>query len=332
MKAMVLRATAPVSGSSLERADIPQPSPGGNEILLKIAACGVCHTDLHAVEGELPLPKLPLVPGHQIVAHVEALGAGARRFKVGDRVGVVWLNRTCGRCEYCKRGLENLCENAKFTGYDVDGGYAEYVTVHEDFAYPIPEGFDDAGAAPLLCAGVIGYRALRLSEIEPGGRLGLFGFGASAHVAIQIARHWGCEVYVFTRSREHMELAESLGAVWTGTAKERAPKKLTNAVLFAPVGSVVHDALRALDKGGTLAINAIYLSPIPETEYALIYDERTVRSVTASTRRDAEELLKLAGEIPIRTEVETFPLEEANRALVALKESRIRGAGVLMIE
>jgi propanol-preferring alcohol dehydrogenase len=332
MKAMLLKGPAPASENSLEMADIPKPTAGPGEILLKIAACGVCHTDLHTVEGELPLPKLPLVPGHQIVAHVEELGEGARRFKSGDRVGVAWLNRTCGSCEYCRRGLENLCENAKFTGYDVDGGYAEYVTVHEDFAYPIPEGFEDADAAPLLCAGVIGYRALRLSEIEPGGRLGLFGFGASAHVAIQIARHFDCEVYVFTRSREHMELAQSLGATWTGTSKERAPKKLTNAVIFAPVGEIVHDALRALDKGGTVAINAIYLSPIPETEYGLIYDERTVRSVTASTRSDAEELLKLAGEIPIKTEVETFALEEANRALVALKESRIRGAGVLMIE
>ena len=331
MKAMLLRAPAPVSQNSLEKADVPEPRPGRGEILLKVGACGVCHTDLHTIEGELPLPKLPIVPGHQIVARVQAMGEGAGRFKKGDRVGVAWLNRTCGACDYCRRGQENLCESAKFTGYDVDGGYAEYVTVAEDFAYPIPPGFDDAEAAPLLCAGVIGYRALRLSDVVRGGRLGLFGFGASAHVAIQIARHWGCEVYVFTRSREHMELARKLGAAWSGTAKDKAPAKLTNAVLFAPAGELVHDALRALDKGGTLAINAIYLSPIPETEYGLIYDERTVRSVTASTRRDAEELLKLAGEIPIKTEVETFPLEEANRALVALKKSRIRGAGVLIV-
>jgi propanol-preferring alcohol dehydrogenase len=332
MKAMLLRKPAPVNKRSLDEVDMPVPEPDSSEVLLKVSVCGVCHTDLHTVEGELPLPKLPLVPGHQPVARVEALGEGAKRFKVGDRVGVAWLNLTCGSCEYCARGLENLCDNGRFTGYHFDGGYAEYMTVHENYAYPIPEGFDDAQAAPLLCAGIIGYRSLVLSELKPGGRLGLFGFGASAHVAIQIARHWGCEVYVFTRSREHMELAEKLGAAWTGTARERAPAKLTNGVMFAPVGELVHDALRALDKGGTLAINAIYLSPIPRMDYPLIYDERTLRSVTASTRRDAEELLALAGEIPIKTEIETFPLSEANKALIALKKSEIRGAGVLIVE
>lgn len=332
MKAMLLRKTAPVNERSLEEVDIPRPEPGPNEILLKISVCGVCHTDLHTIEGELPLPKLPLVPGHQPVARVEGIGKGAKRFKIGDRVGAAWLNRTCGTCDYCRRGLENLCENGKFTGYDFDGGYAEYMTIHEDFAYPIPAGFDDVQAAPLLCAGIIGYRSLRLSEVKPGGRLGLFGFGASAHVAIQIARYWNCEVYVFTRGREHQELARRLGAAWTGTAKDAAPAKLTSAVLFAPVGDLVHDALRALDKGGTLAINAIYLSVIPQMEYGLIYDERTVRSVTASTRRDAEELLNLAGEIPIQTEVERFSLSDANQALVSLKESKIRGAAVLTVD
>lgn len=332
MRAMLLRKTAPVNEKSLEDADIPRPEPGPGEILIKVSVCGVCHTDLHIVEGELSAPKLPLVPGHQPVGRVEAMSDGAGRFKLGDRVGVAWLNRTCGKCDYCGRGLENLCEYGKFTGYDYDGGYAEYMTVHEDYAYLIPDTFDDAQAAPLLCAGIIGYRSLVLSQLRPGGRLGLFGFGASAHVAIQIARHWGCEVYVFTRSREHMELAKSLGAAWTGSAKDKAPEKLTSAVMFAPVGDLVHDALRALDKGGTLAINAIYLSPIPEIEYPLIYNERTLRSVTASTREDADELLKLAGEIPIRTEVERFKLAEANRALLALKNSEIRGAGVLLIE
>ena len=332
MRAMLLKEPAPVNQRSLEEVEIPTPEPGPNEILLKIGACGVCHTDLHTVEGELSPPKLPIVPGHQVVARVEGLGEGAKRFKPGDRVGVAWLNRTCGACDYCKRGLENLCEKAKFTGYDTDGGYAEYMTIHEDFAYTIPEGFDDTQAAPLLCAGIIGYRSLRLSEVAPGGRLGLFGFGASAHIAIQIARHWSAEVYVFTRSKEHMELARKLGAAWTGTAQEVAPEKLTNAVLFAPVGELVHDALRALDKGGTLAINAIYLSPIPQMEYGLIYDERTIRSVTASTRMDAEEFLKLAGEIPIETEVECFCLSDANQALISLKHSEIRGAGVLMVD
>ncbi len=332
MKAMLLKAPAPVNEKSVELVELPEPKPGPGEVLLRIGACGVCHTDLHTVEGELSLPKLPVIPGHQIVARVEELGEGARRFKAGDRVGVAWLNRTCGTCEYCQRDLENLCERAEFTGYHVDGGYAEYAVVSEDFAYPIPAGFGDAEAAPLLCAGVIGYRALRLSEIASGGRLGLFGFGASAHLAIQIARHWDCEVFVFTRSREHMQLAEKLGAAWTGTSKDVPPKALTSAIIFAPAGEIVHDALKALDKGGRLAINAIYLSPIPEMKYELIYEERTLRSVTASTRADAEELLKLAGEIPIKTEIETFPLEDANRALIALKNSEIRGAAVLKID
>lgn len=332
MKAMLLRGPRPAHENPLDEVEIQQPQPGPKELLLKVAACGVCHTDLHTVEGELPLPRLPLVPGHQIVARVEALGPGASRFEIGDRVGVPWLHRTCGECEYCKRNLENMCEKAQFTGYNVDGGYAEYAVAHEEYAYVIPEAFSDAEAAPLLCAGVIGYRALRLSDVKPGGRLGLFGFGASAHVAIQIARHWNCEVYVFTRSSEHMELARRLGASWTGTAKDNAPAKITNAVLFAPVGELVHDALRALDKGGTLAINAIYLSPIPEMDYGLIYDERTVRSVTAGTRRDAEDLLEVAAEVPVKTEVETFPLKDANKALILMKESKIRGAGTLLIE
>ena len=332
MKAMLLKAPAPVNEKSVEMVDLPEPKPGPGEVLLRIGACGVCHTDLHTVEGELSLPKLPVIPGHQIVARVVELGEGARRFKAGDRVGVAWLNRTCGICDYCRRDLENLCESAEFTGYHVDGGYAEYAVVSEDFAYPIPAGFGDAEAAPLLCAGVIGYRALRLSEVASGGRLGLFGFGASAHLAIQIARHWDCEVFVFTRSGKHMQLAEKLGAAWTGTSKDVPPKALTNAIIFAPAGEIVHDALKKLDKGATLAINAIYLSPIPEMKYELIYEERTLRSVTASTRADAEELLKLAGEIPIKTEIETFPLEDANRALIALKNSEIRGAAVLKID
>jgi len=315
----------------LREAELERPRPGPGQISIKVRACGVCHTDLHQAEGELQPHKLPVVPGHQIVGEVSEKGRGSGRFEVGDRVGVAWLNWTCGECAYCRRGLENLCEKARFTGYDADGGYAEYVVVDERFAYPLPEGLDDAQAAPLLCAGIIGYRALRLSEVQPGGTLGLFGFGASAHIAIQIARHWGCEVYVFTRSREHMELAERLGAAWTGTSEQTPPRKLTNAVIFAPAGRIVHDALKSLEKGGTAAINAIYMSPIPQMDYSLIYGERTLRSVTASTRRDAEELLKLAAKIPIRTEVETFELSEAERALRALKGSEIRGAGVLLV-
>ena len=332
MRAMVLEQPADIFTNPLHEKDLPVPSIGPRELLLKIRVCGLCHTDLHTIEGELPLPRLPLIPGHQIVATVERIGDQVTRFKTGDRVGVPWLNRTCGTCKYCRAGKENLCENARFTGYHVDGGFAEYSVVHEDFAYRIPDVFDDEHAAPLLCAGIIGYRSLRLSEIQPGGRLGLFGFGASAHIAIQIAVHWGCEVYVFSRSAEHRQLAEKLGATWTGRAGDRPPKPLDSAIIFAPVGRIVHDALAALDKGGTLAINAIYMSPIPELEYAKIYHERTVRSVANSTRQDGTELLRVAAEVPVRTEVETFPLSEANRALQLLKESKIQGAGVLRIQ
>jgi propanol-preferring alcohol dehydrogenase len=246
-------------------------------------------------------------------------------------VGVPWLFSTCGTCEYCREGRENLCEKARFTGLHVNGGYAQYVTVSEGFAYPLPGEYPDLEAAPLLCAGIIGYRALRLSNIKPGERLGLYGFGASAHIALQIARHWGCEVYVFTRSEGHRSLAETLGAAWAGRAEDEPPKKLHGAVIFAPAGKLVHDALRALRRGGTVALAGIHMSPIPETEYPLIYHERVLRSVANSTRQDARELLSLAPKVPIRTEVEAFPLSQANAALALLKESKIRAAGVLTV-
>lgn len=306
--------------------------PGPKEVRLKILACGICHTDLHITEGELPSKNLPVIPGHQIVGIVEEVGRKVARFKVGDKVGVAWLNSTCGKCEFCLKGKENLCEKARFTGYDVDGGYAEYTVVSQDFAYPIPKGFSDIEVAPLLCAGVIGFRALRLSEIEKGGRLGLFGFGASAHIVIQIAKYWGCEVFVFTRSEEHRKLARELGAVWAGGAGETPPAKMQSAIIFAPAGRLVLDALRVLEKGGTLALAGIYMTPIPEMEYEeYLYYEKTVRSVANSTRKDAEDLLKLAAEIPIRAEVQEFPLEEANRALLLLKQGKIQGAGVLRV-
>lgn len=329
---MTLKETRPVEEEPLVMVEIDDPIPGPKEVRIKVLTCGVCHTDLHIVEGELPLKKLPIIPGHEIAGVVDATGEEVTRFRRGDRAGVAWLNSTCGSCELCAKGNENLCEKARFTGYDVDGGYAQYTVVSEDFAYPIPNGFSDLEAAPLLCAGVIGFRALRLSDIEKGSRLGLFGFGASAHIVIQVARYWGCQVFVFSRSEEHRKLAQQLGAVWTGRAEDEPPAKLQSAIIFAPAGKLVLDALQVLEKGGTLALAGIYMTPIPEMDYQKhLYYERTVRSVANSTRKDAEDLLSLAAEIPIRTEVQEFQLEEANHALLLLKQGKIQGAGVLRV-
>lgn len=331
MKAMLLDRAAPVTSNPLRETEVPVPEPVGGQVRLRVAYCGVCRTDLHIVEGDLPPRKTPVIPGHQIVGTVEAVGPDVGRYQRGDRLGVAWLNWTCRRCRYCQEGRENLCETARFTGYQVDGGYAQYAVVDEDFAYPIPSPFTAAAAAPLLCAGIIGYRSLRLSEIKPGERLGLYGFGASAHIVIQIARHLGCEVLVFTRGEAHQRLARDLGASWAGRAEETPPHPLDSAILFAPVGTLVPQVLRALRKGGTLAINAIHMSPIPVLDYAELYHERTIRSVTNFTRHDADELLRLSAEVPVRTEVEVFPLREANRALQHLKEAELRGAAVLEI-
>ncbi len=331
MKAMLLRAPKPAEANPLELTDLPLPEPAAGQVRLRVRACGVCHTDLHLAEGEIATPKLPIVPGHQVVGAVDALGQGVSRFAVGDRLGVPWLYSTCGRCEYCRRGQENLCDEAHFTGQHADGGFAEFMIVPADFAYPIPSGFPDEQAAPLLCAGIIGYRSLRLSDIQPGDRLGLYGFGASAHVTIQVARHWGCQVYVFTRSTEHQRHALELGATWVGQAQDMPPQPLDSAITFAPAGWLVPYALRALRKGGTLAINAIHMSPIPEMPYALLYGERTVRSVANATRQDAAELLQLAADIPIHTDVELYPLAEANAVLQRLKRGEVRGAAVLEI-
>ena len=331
MRAMILREPRSVEENPLVSVDLAAPEPAPGQVRLRVRACGVCHTDLHLVEGEIPTPKLPVVPGHQIVGRVDALGEGVTRFVVGDRAGVPWLYSTCGQCDYCQRGLENLCDSARFTGQHVDGGFAEYMVVPADFAYSLPAGFPDDQAAPLLCAGIIGYRSLRLSEIEPGGRLGLYGFGASAHVTIQVARHWDCEVYVFTRSQEHQRHALELGAAWVGQAQDTPPAELDSAITFAPAGWLVPEVLRVLRKGGTLAINAIHLSPIPEMPYPLLYGERTIRSVANSTRQDAEELLHLAAEIPIHTDVELYPLDQANAVLQRLKRAEIQGAAVLHV-
>lgn len=332
MKAILLNKFAPIDQSPLELTDVPMPEPGAEDILIRINVCGVCHTDLHTIEGELPDVKLPIIPGHQIVGIVEKMGSEASRFKEGDRVGVAWLYSTEENCRYTQQGKENLCDNARFTGYHVNGGYTEYIVISEKFAYPIPSIFSDQEAAPLLCAGIIGYRALRLSEIKPGQRLGLIGFGASAHVAIQVAIHWGCEVYVFSRGEEHRELARKLGASWTGTSNEDPPAKLDSIVNFTPAGPTVLDGMRFLDKGGTQALAGIYMSPVPEMDYIkYLYHERTLRSVANATRQDGNELLKIAAEIPIKTTTQIFPLEDANQALQLLKDSKIDGAAVLQI-
>lgn len=329
---MILESPRRAEENPLVPRDLPLPAPGAGEVRVRATVCGVCHTDLHIVEGELPLPKLPLVPGHQIVGVVDAAGPDARRFREGDRIGIPWLNRTCGECRYCRKGLENLCENASFTGFHSDGGYAEATIVHESFAYPLPQNFSDLQAAPLLCAGIIGYRSLRLSGVGRGDRVGLYGFGASAHIVIQLARHQGSDVFVFTRSEEHRKLARDLGAAWAGGAEDMPPERVDGAIVFAPAGRLVLDALRATQKGGTVALAGITMSRIPEIDYdSLLYHERVLRSVANSTREDARELLRLAAEIPVRAEVQAFKLEDANLALQALKHSRIRGAAALVI-
>jgi len=327
---MALDQPGPAENSPLLLRDVARPEPGTNEILVRVSCCGVCHTDLHTVEGELNLPKLPVIPGHQIVGVVDALGAGASRFKAGDRVGIPWLNWTCGECQYCRRGRENLCEKAKFTGYQVDGGYAEFAVVNENYAYPIAKIFSEESAAPLLCAGIIGYRSYRKTGLGEGERLGLYGFGASAHIVLQLARHQGREVYVFTRAREHRELAARLGAAWVGSAEDSPPGLLDAAIIFAPAGALVPQALRVLRKAGTLVLAGITMSAIPQLDYSLLYEERVIRSVANSTREDAGEFLHLAAAIPLNTEVEVFALERANEALQALKSSRIKGAAAVL--
>jgi propanol-preferring alcohol dehydrogenase len=329
MRAMLLKHPRSVEDSPLSLEDLPTPHPGPGEILVRLRCCGLCHTDLHTVEGDLQLPKLPVVPGHQIVGIVDAVGADARIFKKGDRVGIPWLHSTDNQCDYCRRSLENVCDQAQFTGYHVNGGYADYTVVHENYAYAIPEVFSDENAAPLLCAGIIGYRSYRLSGIRPGQRLGLYGFGASAHLVLQFARHQGCEVYVFTRTPIHRELAQRLGAAWIGSAEDTPPHQLDASIIFAPAGALVPQALRVLRKAGTLTLAGITMSAIPSLDYSLLYQERVIRSVANSTRQDAREFLQLAAEVPLQTDVELFDLEQANQALQALKKSKIKAAGVL---
>jgi propanol-preferring alcohol dehydrogenase len=330
---MVLHRPADIRSSPLTLEEVPAPAPGPDEILVRVSVCGICRTDLHVIEAELPSQKSPVIPGHQIVGLVEAVGPRVRSFRPGDRVGIAWLRRTCGTCDFCRTGRENLCPSARFTGYHEDGGFATAAVVPASFAYPIPATFADEEAAPLLCAGIIGFRALRLSGIQPGQRLGLYGFGAAAHLAIQVARHWGCEVYVCSLKAEHQAMAREMGARWAGEAAAMPPKKLHASIIFAPAGELVPPALRALEQGGTLALAGIHMSPIPSLDYDTeLFGERVIRSVTANTKQDGVDFLRVAAEIPIRPRTTSFRLDEANRALQSLKAGTINGSGVLVMK
>jgi len=332
MKAMVLEENAPIESSPLALRELPDPRPEAGEVRVQVRCCAICRTDLHVIEGELPRQELPIIPGHQVVGVVDQVGPNCRRLSVGQRVGIAWLRHTCGTCRFCRRGRENLCEASRFTGYHADGGYAEYAVVPEDFAYAIPAAFADAEATPLLCAGIIGYRALKRCNLPRGGRLALYGFGSSAHVVIQIARHRGCEVYVATRGASHRELAGRMGATWVGAEADELPVKVDSAIIFAPAGNLVPPALAALEKGGTLALAGIYMTDVPALQYERhLFYERDVHSVTANTHEDGRELLAEAAVIPIRPHVTTYSLADANRALQDLKADRINGTGVLVI-
>ena len=332
MQAMLLRRIAPVDTSPLVPAELPMPEPGPGQLRLKVRCCAICRTDLHVIEGDLPQEKMPIVPGHQIIGTVDALGPGCERVELGRRVGVAWLRQTCGKCKFCAAGRENLCESARFTGYHADGGYAQYATAGEQFVYEIPDATSDVEAAPLLCAGIIGYAALRRARVPRGGKLALYGFGSSAHVVIQIALHRGCQVYVATRGRRHRELARQMGAAWVGQNPADMPVKVDSAIIFAPAGELVPPALEKLAKGGTLALAGIYMTPMPEMDYQrYVFYERDIRSVTCNTREDGRNLLAEAAEIPIHPHTTEYPLAEANRALQDLKNDRINGTGVLVM-
>jgi propanol-preferring alcohol dehydrogenase len=329
VRAQVLHAAAPVHTGplTLEQRALPEPAAGA--VRVRVHACGCCRTDLHVCEGDLELSRLPVVPGHQVVGRVEALGAGCERLTVGQRVGVAWLHETCGTCDFCVRGEENLCERARFTGWTADGGYADALTVPEAFAVTLPDALSDLEAAPLLCAGVIGYRALRRAEVAAGDRVVLYGFGASAHLAIQVLHHWECEVLVATRGERHRALATELGASWVGNADDVPPEACDRAVVFAPAGELVPVALRAVRPGGVVSLAGIHMSTIPAFDYALLWRERTLRSFANLTRRYAQDFLALAAEANVRAVVEVFPLEDANAALQAIASDAVRGAAVL---
>lgn len=332
MKAMVLYETSPIETGPLRFIDVPEPVPGPGEVLIRVRTCGICRTDLHVIEGELPRRKLPIIPGHQIVGVVEQTGAGCTDLRAGQRVGVAWLRGVCGTCRFCIRGRENLCEASRYTGYDADGGYAEYAVAPERFVYSLPDAFGDIEAAPLLCAGIIGYRALQRCAMPAGGTLALYGFGSSAHVVFQLARHRGHTVYVVSRGQRHQQLAREMGADWVGDDPAELPQPADGAVIFAPAGHLVPRALQSLQKGGTLVLAGIYMSEIPAMTYEEhLFYERDVRSVTANTREDGRALLKEAARIPVKPRVTSYPLSDANRALQDLKADRIEGSGVLIL-
>ena len=335
MRAMILEGQSPIEAKPLKLADLPTPTPDDNEILVKVSVCGACHTDLDEVEGRLKPTKSPIVPGHQVVGKVMDKGKAVTKFNIGDRVGITWLFSSCGECEFCRAGSENLCGQAKWTGKDADGGYAEFTVIGEDFAYPIPERFSDSQAAPLLCAGVIGYRTLRLADITDGQKIGLFGFGASAHIVIQIIKYKfpSSSVFVFTKTTQHAELAKELGAVWTGFSGDQPPEKLNKIMDFTPVGECIRDALSVLERGGRLVINAIRKeTPVPPLDYAkYLWLEKEIKSVANVTRQDAEEFLPLAARIPVVPTIEEFPLGQANEVLYSIKNSKLRAAAVLKV-
>ena len=328
MRAMVFEK----AGQPLRKAELPIPKPGPGQVLIHVRACAVCRTDLHIVDGELAQPKLPLIPGHEIVGTIEKKGEGAERFDVGDRVGIPWLGWTCGECSYCLWGRENLCDRARFTGYTIDGGYADYTVADQRFCFSIPDSYNDAEAAPLLCAGLIGYRSL--VRAGDGKRLGIYGFGAAAHIVAQVALYQNREIYAFTRpgDKEAEKFALDLGAVWAGGSNELPPVKLDAAIIFAPVGALVPQALRAVGKGGKVVCGGIHMSDIPSFPYEILWEERSLCSVANLTRRDGEEFLTLAPRVPVRTEVQTSPLEEANEALARLRSGKIQGAAVLTVD
>jgi alcohol dehydrogenase, propanol-preferring len=329
---MAVRTPAVIEANPLHAVEVEQPRPQAGELLIRVRVCGVCRTDLHVAEGDLPPKHDWIIPGHEIVGEVAELGQGCRRFRPGDRVGIAWLRHTCGTCVYCRGGRENLCPSARFTGWDQNGGYAQWATVSEDFAYRLPPTIADDQLAPLLCAGIIGYRAIKRAEIRPGATVGLYGFGGSAHLALQVLQHWRCHVFVMTRGGQHQEFAREMGAEWIGSADETPPAPLDAAILFAPAGNLVLPALQALDRGGILAVAGIYLSAIPPLEYVRhLFHEKELRSVTANTRSDGEEFLRIAGEIPIRTHTAAIALDQANLALQKLKHDELQGAAVLHI-